>query len=184
MDMDNSSMSSGFSVSGNVEGIAGMGNYNSGGVMSSLLSGLTQLLFVVLILSIIVGLAVWLKNKYFKESFDKGKQFISNDPMLKTIFVLASTLVGVLIVLYLLGVLMNGGFNPNQIGLVSSLSVSGIITFFIKVLTVLFVVALIAFLYNYVKQNIKSTSIASSSGVILSSGAEEKSTQKDVTEKE
>ncbi|MCL6606108.1 MAG: hypothetical protein K6T94_24850 [Paenibacillus sp.] len=182
--MDNSSMSSGFNFSGNVEGVMGAGNYNSGGVMSSLLSTLTQLLFVVLILSIVIGLAVWLKNKYFKESFDKGKQFISNDPMLKTIFVLASTLVGVLVVLYLLGVLMNGGFNPNQIGLVSSLSVSGIITFFIKVLTVLFVVALIAFLYNYVKQNIRSTSIVSSTGVMLSSGAEEKSNQKDVTEKD
>ncbi|MDQ0193794.1 hypothetical protein [Paenibacillus wynnii] len=140
MDMD-SSMSSGVKISGNILG--------------TLFSTLTQLLFVALILSLVVGLAIWLKNTYFKESFNKGKQFINNDPMLKTIFVLASTLVGVIVVLYFLGMLMNGGFNPNQIGFVSSLSVSGILTFFVKLLTLLFIGALIAFLFNYVRQMTK-----------------------------
>jgi len=178
MQMDESSMPSGFRVSGSAEGMMGAGNYNSGGVMSGLLSGLTQLLVVVLILSLAIGLGVWVKNKYFKESFNRGKEFISNDPMLKTIVVLASTLLGVLVVLYLLGILMNGGFYPNQIGLISSLSVSAKITFFIILLTILMIMALIAFLFSYVKQYI---TMASSNGAFLTSGKKEKPTQKDKT---
>ncbi|AIQ14405.1 hypothetical protein [Paenibacillus durus] len=169
MDMD---------MSGNVQGTMNMGTYGgTGSVISGVLSAVTQLLLVALIISLVVGLAVWLKNTYFKESYNKGKQVISNDPMLKTIFVLASTFVGVIIILYLLGILMNGGFHPNRIGFVSAWSVAGILTFFVKLLTVLFVVALIAFLYSYVKHNINKTPVASSSGAALPAGNEVNSNQ-------
>ncbi|MFD1774778.1 hypothetical protein [Paenibacillus rhizophilus] len=167
MDMD---------MSGSVQGSVDMGTYGgTGSVISGILSTVTQLLLVALIISLIVGIAVWLKNAYFKESYNKGKQVISNDPMLKTIFILAATFVGVIIVLYLLGILMNGGFNPNRMGIVSSWSVSGILTFFVKLLTILFVVALIASLYSYVKQNINKTPVASSNGAVLAAGNELKS---------
>ncbi|MCL6606354.1 MAG: hypothetical protein K6T94_26095 [Paenibacillus sp.] len=166
----------GTGVSGSMQGTMEMGTYNSGGVLNGLLSSVTQLLFVALILSLVVGLAIWLKNTYFKESYNKGKQIISNDPMLKMIFVLASTLVGVIVVLYLLGILMNGGVHSNSIGLVSTWSVSGILTFFVKVLTILFVGALIGFLFTYMKQNI-NTSAASSTGILLTDGNENKSSK-------
>ncbi|MDT3427915.1 MFS family permease [Paenibacillus forsythiae] len=167
MDMD---------MSGNVQGTMNMGTYEStGSVIGGILSTVTQLLFVALIISIVVGLAVWLKNAYFKESYNKGKQIINNDPLLKTIVVLAATFIGVIIVLYLLGILMNGGFHPNRVGLVSAWSVAGILTFFVKLLTILFVVALIASLYSYVKQNINKTPVASSTGAVLTAGNEAKS---------
>ncbi|NGM80798.1 hypothetical protein G5B47_00055 [Paenibacillus sp. 7124] len=164
MDMD---------MSGSVQGSVNMGTYGgTGSVIGGILSTVTQLLLVALIISIVVGLAVWLKNAYFKESYNKGKQVINNDPLLKTIVVLAATFVGVIIVLYLLGILVNGGFQPNRIGLVSAWSVAGILTFFVKLLTILFVVALIAFLYSYVKQNINNTTVASSSGAVITTGDE------------
>lgn len=165
-------------VSGSVQGTMEMGTYSSGGVLSGLLSTVTELLFVALILSLVVGLAVWLKNTYFKESYNKGKQVITNDPMLKMIFVLASTLVGVIVVLYLLGILMNGGVNSNHIGLVSTWSITGILTFFVKLLTIVFVGALIGFLFTYVKKNINSsTAAASSTGILLTAGNETKSSE-------
>lgn len=163
MDMSNSSTMTGTSVSGSMQGTMDMGT-SSGGVLSGLLSTVTELLFVALMLSLVIGLAVWLKNTYFKESYNKGKQIITNDPMLKMIFVLASTLVGVIVVLYLLGILMNGGVNPNHIGLVSTWSVSGILTFCVKVLTILFVGALIGFLFTYVKKSMSSAVATSSNG--------------------
>ncbi|MNN31964.1 hypothetical protein D3C81_1456710 [compost metagenome] len=176
MDMNNSSTMTGTSVSDSMQGTMDIGT-SSGGVLSGLLLTVTELLFVALILSLVVGLAVWLKNTYFKESYNKGKQIISNDPMLKMIFVLASTLVGVIVVLYLLGILMNGGLNPNHTGWVSTWTVSGILTFFVKVLTILFVGALIGFLFTYVKQNMSSAAAASSTGVLLTAGNEGKSSK-------
>ncbi|WP_054939797.1 hypothetical protein [Paenibacillus ihuae] len=173
MDMNNSTTMTGVSSSGSMQGTMDMGT-SSGGVLSGLLSTVTELLFVVLILSLVVGLAVWLKNTYFKESYNKGKQIISNDPMLKMIFVLASTLVGVIVILYLLGILMNGGVNSNQIGFVSAWSVSGILTFFVKILTILFVGALIGFLFTYVKQNMSS---AAGNGALLTAVNETKSSE-------
>ncbi|MNO26331.1 hypothetical protein D3C76_161840 [compost metagenome] len=179
MDMNNSSTMTGTSVSDSMQGTMDIGT-SSGGVLSGLLLTVTELLFVALILSLVVGLAVWLKNTYFKESYNKGKQIISNDPMLKMIFVLASTLVGVIVVLYLLGILMNGGLNPNHTGWVSTWTVSGILTFFVKVLTILFVGALIGFLFTYVKQNMSSAAAASSTGVLLTAGNESKSSKNEV----
>ncbi|MNP36152.1 hypothetical protein D3C76_1295180 [compost metagenome] len=101
---------------------------------------------------------MWLKNTYFKESFHKAKETIRRDPLLRTIVVLASTLIGVILILYVLGILLNGGLSPYHSGLVSTWTVSGILTFFIKVLTILFIIALVAFLFNYVKQNLSSAS--------------------------
>ncbi|AHV97486.1 hypothetical protein [Paenibacillus sabinae] len=164
MDMD---------MSGSVQGSVNMGTYGgTGNVISGILSTVTQLLLVALVISLVVAFAVWLKNAYFKESYNKGKQVINNDPLLKTIVVLAATFIGVIIVLYLLGILVNGGFQSNRIGLVSAWSVAGILTFFVKLLTILFVVALIAFLYSYVKQNINRTPAASSSGAVITTGDE------------
>ncbi|MEK5357948.1 hypothetical protein [Paenibacillus sp. FSL L8-0709] len=182
MNMSSSTPMSGAGVSGSVQGTMEMGTYSSGGVLSGLLSTVTELLLVALILSLVVGLAVWLKNTYFKESYNKGKQVITNDPMLKMIFVLASTLVGVIVVLYLLGILMNGGVNSNHIGLVSTWSITGILTFFVKLLTIVFVGALIGFLFTYVKKNINTVPAPSSSTVLLTAGNETKSSDEEKSE--
>ncbi|MNC20321.1 hypothetical protein D3C75_682660 [compost metagenome] len=75
---------------------------------------------------------------------------------------------------------MNGGVNSNQIGFVSAWSVSGILTFFVKVLTILFVGALIGFLFTYVKQNMSS---AAGNGALLTAVNETKSSENVVLKK-
>lgn len=182
MDMNMSGGTQGtMNYTGNYQGMEMEGVAGTGNVISGILSTVTQLLLVALILSLVVGLAIWVKNKYFKESYSKAKTVIGNDPMLKTIFVLATTLVGVIIVLYLLGIVLNGGFSAGGMGLVASWSVAGILTFFVKLLTILFVVALIAFLYNYVKQNVNHSTVSTTNGAVLTAGAEPKTKRTDVT---
>lgn len=182
MDMNMSGGTQGtMNYTGNYQGMEMEGVAGTGSVISGILSTVTQLLLVALILSLVVGLAIWVKNKYFKESYSKAKTVIGNDPMLKTIFVLATTLVGVIIVLYLLGIVLNGGFSAGGMGLVASWSVAGILTFFVKLLTILFVVALIAFLYNYVKQNVNHSTVSTTNGAVLTAGAEPKTKRTDVT---
>lgn len=167
---------------GNYQGSMEMeGAARTGSVISGILTTVTELLLVALILSLVVGLAVWVKNKYFKESYSKAKTVIGNDPMLKTIFVLATTLIGVIFVLYLLGIVLNGGFSTGGMGIVASWSVAGILTFFVKLLTILFIIALIAFLYNYVKQNVNHSTITTTNGTVLTSGTESQTKRTDVT---
>lgn len=163
MDMGNMGSAPSGGVSGNMQmtGTMEMGSVHAGtsSVLGGLLSTVTQLLFVALIISLVIGFAVWLKNTYFKESFYKAKETIRRDPLLRTIVVLASTLIGVIVILYVLGILLNGGLSPYHSGLVSTWTVSGILTFFVKVLTILFIIALAAFLFNYAKQNLSGISV-------------------------
>lgn len=182
MDMNMSGGTQGtLNYTGNYQGMEMEGVSSTGSIISGILGTVTQLLLVALILSLVVGLAIWVKNKYFKESYSKAKTVVGNDPMLKTIFVLATTLIGVIVVLYLLGIVLNGGFNAGGMGIVGSWSVAGILTFFVKLLTILFVIALIAFLYNYVKQNVSQSTINATNGAVLTAGVEPKTNRTDVT---
>ncbi|HYE69544.1 MAG TPA: hypothetical protein VEA58_13085 [Anaerovoracaceae bacterium] len=124
----------------------------SGGFITSLLGMLTQVLFVALIVILVVGLVVWLKNNYLKESFAKASSKVSGDPYLKTISVLVLTLLSAIVVFYLLGFLLSGGFSTQ--GFFTAITVAGLLTFFIKLLTVLFVIALIGFTLSYAKKNL------------------------------
>ncbi|MCX8131820.1 MAG: hypothetical protein N3I35_17205 [Clostridia bacterium] len=143
-------------------GMAGTGyGYSIDTLLGGFLMLLIKLLLAVLIIAVVVGIVMWIKNIFLKDSTG-GTQFfqsIKNDPVLKTISIITIAVLGIILLFALLGsfggvgvrygmeshVGRYGGFSP-------VFSVAGLLSLLIRVLTFILVISLILALLGYLKK--------------------------------
>ena len=149
---------------GTMDHMGGMGGYGYGGSLDTFLGGLlillVKLLLVVLVIAVVVGIAAWIWNTFFKNTNLQFVQAIKNDPVLKTISTVTLAIIGIVLLFALLGSLTGagagvssgihgygamGGFNP-------ALSIAGLLNLLIKVLSFVLVISLILALLAFLKK--------------------------------
>ncbi|MCX7746545.1 MAG: hypothetical protein N2645_06610 [Clostridia bacterium] len=158
--------------------MSGMGGYGTSldTFLGGLLILLVKLFMVVLVIAVIIGIGVWIKNTFQDAwrgmqqsettSFKNAKpnqlfQTISSDPILKTVSVITIAVIGVILLLSLLGSFTGlslglggsmGGHGGMIGGFSAALSIAGLLTLLIKVLSFVLVISLILALAAYIKK--------------------------------
>jgi hypothetical protein len=146
--------------------------------LSGILILLVKLLLGVLVIAVIVGVVMWIKNAFFKNMSINTQILkpIHDDPILRTIAGITAAVLGIIIILALLhgflmpsmgygmgysmngnmgygmGYSMNGGMGYGMGGLNPILSVAGLLGLLIKVLSFVLVVSLILAVVAYLKK--------------------------------
>jgi len=147
-------------------GSQNMMGYNNS--FNSLLSGLFVLLIKFLIIALIVilliGMFMWIKNNFFKGV--NLSNYMNQNPIIKSILGITAAIFGLFILFYLFNYLVNPGmgysYNLNIMngntsgGFNGTLAITGIITFLIKVLMYVFAITLIISLAAYFKKQFES----------------------------
>lgn len=147
------------------------------GFLSGILVLLVKFLLIILVLSLIVCIIMWIKNSFFKNVNFNFSQYASQNPIIKTILSIAGVFVGLIFILYLFNLVsvQNSGFgyslgamsgNSSMMGgtFNSSLGLTGVITFLIEVLSVVFIVSLIVGLAAFLKKQFESANSNSLGG--------------------
>ncbi|BCN29574.1 hypothetical protein [Anaeromicropila herbilytica] len=126
-----------------------MMNYSSyDGFLTGLLGLLIKFLFIVIIISIIIGVAIWIKNNFFKNT--NLSQFINQNPIMKAIFGIAAALLILFLLLFFFSYLIGSNSSMVGYGNVSTIfNFTGIITFLFKILILFFIITLVVSLIAY-----------------------------------
>ncbi|MFZ5986449.1 MAG: hypothetical protein ACOYWZ_04895 [Bacillota bacterium] len=148
---------------GNMSGMSGYGT-SLDTFLGGLLILLVKLLMVALVIAVIIGIGVWIKNTFFKNAnTSELLRAVNNDPILKTVSVITIAVIGVIFLLALLGSITGPGFgwggsfggHSGMIGGFSTqLSIAGLLNLLMKVLTFVLVASLIMALAAYIKKQI------------------------------
>jgi len=142
--------------------------------LSGILVLLVKLLLGVLVIAVIVGVIMWMKNTFFKDININTQilKSVNDDPILKTIVGISAAVLGIIIVLALMhsffgpnmgysagmngsmgyNVGISGGMGYGMGGLNPTLGVAGLLALLIKVLSFVLVVALILAVVAYIKK--------------------------------
>lgn len=144
MDMGNMGGSSGFTLSG---------------LISGLLVLLVKILMVLLVAAVIIGIIVWLRNNFFKNTNFNIMKSIKNDPILKTISVVTIAIIGIILLFALMGSFSQnsmgyGGHSGNfgfDFGYNPMYGIAGLLTILVKILMFILVVSLILAAVTYLK---------------------------------
>lgn len=151
--------------------MGGMGNMGGAGYgysidtfLGGLLLLLVKLLMVALVIAVIIGVGVWIKNTFFKNTAATNTQFlqyINKDPVLKTVSVITLAVLGIILIFAILGSFTNpgmgygmGGYHAmgGYGGFNAALSIRGLLDLLIKVLSFVLVLSLILALAAYIKK--------------------------------
>ncbi|MCX7923091.1 MAG: hypothetical protein N3B21_13935 [Clostridia bacterium] len=147
--------------------MGGMGSTDGYGTsLDAFLGGmlllLVKFLMVVLVIAVIIGAGVWIKKTFFKNAnTNQLFQAVKSDPILKTVSVITLGVIGVIFLLALLGGLtgtgmgMGGGMTSHGSmlgGFSTALSISGLLTLLIRILSFVLVISLILALAAYLKK--------------------------------
>jgi len=133
--------------------------YTLNGLISGLLVLLVKILMVLLVAAVIVGVFIWLKNNFFKNTNFNIMQSIKKDPLLKTISVVTLAIIGIVLVSALLGSFNQTGMGVSGhagnfsfgFGYNSMYSITGLLMILVKVLMFILVVSLILAAVTYLK---------------------------------
>lgn len=140
-------------------GSGGGYGYTLNGLISGLLVLLVKILMVLLVAAVIVGVFVWIKNNFFKNTKLNIMQSIKNDPILKTISVVTLVIIGIVLVFALLGSFNQTGMGVSGhagnfsfgFGYNSMYSIAGLLMILVKVLMFILIVSLILAAVTYLK---------------------------------
>lgn len=140
-------------------GTSGAYGYTLSGLISGLLVLLVKILMILLVAAVIVGVFVWVRNNFFKNTNSNIMQSIKNDPILKTISVVTLAIIGIILVFALLGSFdqTGMGFSGHAgnfsfgFGYNSMYSITGLLTILVKVLMFILIVSLILAAATYLK---------------------------------
>lgn len=151
-----------FTGGGNMEHMStGMGTM-SGNSLDSFLAGLlillVKLLIVILVIAVIIGIVMWIKNNFFKNTNLQFMQIIKNDPILKAVTAITVAILGIILVLSLISGISGQGMMGYGIsvgtmgGFNSTLSIYGLLSLLIKVLSFVLIISLILSLLAFLKK--------------------------------
>ncbi len=147
-------------------GSQNMMGYNSSfdGLLSGLFVLLIKFLIIALIVVLLIGMFMWIKNNFFKGV--NLSTYMNQNPIIKSILGIAAVIFGLFILFYLFNYFINPGmgysYNLNMMngntsgGFNGTLAITGIITFLIKALMYVFVITLIISLAAYFKKQFES----------------------------
>jgi hypothetical protein len=123
-------------------------SYN--GFLPGLLGLLIKILFIILIVSIIIGVSLWIKNNFFKNvSFT---QYVNQNPITKSIVGIIASIFILFLLIYFFSYLTgnNYGYGMSSMGGYGiAINFTGIIIFLFKALTFFFVITLTISLVAY-----------------------------------
>ncbi|MGE5416505.1 MAG: hypothetical protein ACM3UZ_07070 [Acidobacteriota bacterium] len=143
------------------EHMAGYGygyGFSGSGLLGWLLIFLTKVLMVVLVLAVIVGVVIWIKNSFFKGN-SQLMQSLNNDPVMKTISVITIAILGIVLISAVFSGLSQPGFGSGfgmGYGYNPALSLVGLLMLLVKVLVFVLVVSLILAGAAYLKNQYDS----------------------------
>lgn len=133
--------------------------YSFDGFLAGLLVLLIKLLMVALVIAVIVGIFIWLRNNLFSNTNSQFVQTLKNDPIVKTALAVTGVVLLIMLVMGLIAGLANpgigsgfetgymmGNYNSTTIG------IYGVLSLFVKLLSFIFVIALILALLAFVKK--------------------------------
>lgn len=151
-----------FKGGSSMDNMGNMGNaWNSGYSFNNFFNGLIGLLFnllmVALIIAVFVALGIWIKNTFFKNTNFKALP-IFNDPLVKPIIIIFGALLGLIV---LFGILQ-GTFGYSYSSYNLALSLYGLISLLIKVITVVLIISIILALAVYVKKQFEAGAFSQS----------------------
>ncbi|MGE5404910.1 MAG: hypothetical protein ACM3PP_08215 [Candidatus Saccharibacteria bacterium] len=132
--------------------------YGGSGLLGWLLVFLTKILMVVLVLAVIVGIVIWIKNTFFIGN-SQFMQSINNDPVMKTISVITIAILGIVLISALFSGLAQPGFGAGfgmGFGFNPAFSLAGLLMLLVKVLVFILVVSLILAGAAYLKNQYDS----------------------------
>jgi uncharacterized membrane protein len=133
-------------------GSQSMMNYTSyDGFLTGLLVLLIKFLFLILIFSIIIWAVIWIKNNYFKNT--NFKQLMNQNPIAKSFVGIIAAIIILCFLMFILSYLTGNNYSMRNMNgnysFGSALSLTGIIIFLFKALTIFFVITFIVSLMAY-----------------------------------
>lgn len=132
--------------------------YSFDGFLAGLLVLLVKLLMVALVVAIIIGIIIWIKNNFFNNTNSQIMQTIKNDPIIKTVLAITGAVLVIILVLSLIAGLTNQGMgfgtgNGSMMGNYNStISIYGILSLFIKLLSFIFIISLMLAILAFIKK--------------------------------
>lgn len=158
---------------GNSMGEMSSSNMNGNGTTSldnlamGLIVLLIKFLIIVLLISIIIGVFMWMKNHYFNNI--NLSQYFKTNSVKKQILGFAGAIIGLFLLIYVYNYLVNPSIgyssymtssnstvNNNIGGFNGALGITGVVTFLIKVLTYVFLLSLIISLIAFIKKQLEA----------------------------
>lgn len=144
---------------------------NSTSSLDSLATGLIVLLIkflvIALLISIIIGVLQWMKKNYFPNI--NLKQYINQNPMMKSIMGIVAAIAGLFLLIYVYNYLINPSMgNTNNFtspfsttdnntgGFSGTLGITGVVTFLVKILVYVFVISLIISILAFLKKQLEA----------------------------
>ncbi|MDS1029275.1 hypothetical protein RDV78_01990 [Bacillota bacterium LX-D] len=135
--------------------------YSLGSLLTGLLALLIKFFMLILVVALVAGLVIWIKNNFFKDNKQQIINYINADPILKIVTVIGISVIGIVVILMLVNSFMQPltGYNMNMhtnmgMGYTTAFSFSSIFILLINILSIVLIISLIFALIAYVKRYI------------------------------
>ena len=132
--------------------------YSFDGFLAGLLVLLVKFLMVALVIAIIIGIIIWIKNNFFNNTNSQFLQTLKNDPIIKIVLAITAAVLLIILVMSLIAGLTNQGMGFGaENGLMmssynSTISIYGILSLFIKILSFIFIISLMLAILAFIKK--------------------------------
>lgn len=144
-------------------GLQSMMSYGSyGGFLAGLLGILIKILFIMLIISALIGVLQWIKKNFFENV--NFRQYIDKNPITKLIVGTVAAILILFLLIYFLSYLSGGGYGYTMGSMAGygGFNFIGIIAFLLKSLIFIFVITLMISLIAYMMKLIGINNIIQS----------------------
>lgn len=142
-------------------------NYSLGGLLSWILILLAKLFMILLVVVVVLGIAAWIRETFFKNNNSKLQKTLGNDPILKSAVVVTLVILGIVIVAVLFNSFMmqpglGMSFNTGRLrggfyyGYSPAFSIVGLLALLIKILTFILILSLVLAAVVYLKNQYES----------------------------
>lgn len=132
------------------QSMIGYSSYN--GLLTGLLGLLIKVLFIILIISVLIGVAQWIKKNFFENV--NFKQYMNQNPIAKLVGGTIATIFILFLLLYFLSYLSGGGYGMGSMTGFGTFNFMGIIVFLLKALTFIFVITLTVSMIAYLMKQL------------------------------
>lgn len=135
-------------------------NYSFGGLLSSVLMLLVNLFMILLVVVVILGIIAWVRETFFKGGTIQLPKALGNDPLIKSVTVITLAILGLVLIAALFNGMMNPGYGGRGgnlfYGFNPVLSIVGVLSLLIRLLTFVLIISLILAVIIYLKNQYES----------------------------
>lgn len=130
----------------------GYSSYN--GLLTGLLGLLIKVLFIILIISVLIGVSQWIKKNFFETV--NFKQYMNQNPIAKLVAGTIAAIFILFLLLYFLSYLSGGGYSYGMSSMsgFGTFNITGVIVFLLKALTFIFVITLTVSIIAYLMKQL------------------------------